>query len=467
MKSILQQINTEMLTSFGSEVKKLFNGQLDFADLVLHGQEIFNLALCDTLGLVLTHQDDRIKDSPFRKHYFHIKDRRQRVVDTSVGTVTYERRYYQEKTTNEFIFLLDETVGIEKRSRLSLDLKAGLLSDAALMSYRQAAKHNGGPVTASASTVKNIVHSANGAVTALDQIGEEIQPVPETLYIEADEDHVAHQDGTNHFLKMVYFHEGYIKNGTKFELKNPIFVIGEYPKAAGTEELWQTVLDCIEKQYGGKYPQKFFLAGDGAQWIKSGTEYLPNCTLVYDKFHLKKACKKAAVGIGGDFHQTLMKWALQGHYSYLSDYFKTRFNDPEMRASERRALLESSKLIRRNWESIQANNTPGFHGCSAEGHVSNMLSARFSSRPMSWCQKGTDSLSQVRVFVLKDGDMLERLQKRQEAQLKVKVNLRVDNRQRRKYSAKIEKYSTVACGRFVAQASGLPREWQYGITHNQ
>ncbi|WP_261805460.1 hypothetical protein [Lapidilactobacillus luobeiensis] len=65
MKSILQQINTEMLTSFGSEVKKLFNGQLDFADLVLHGQEIFNLALCDTLGLVLTHQDDRIKNGSF------------------------------------------------------------------------------------------------------------------------------------------------------------------------------------------------------------------------------------------------------------------------------------------------------------------------------------------------------------------------------------------------------------------
>lgn len=466
MKSILQQINTELLTSFGSEVAKLFNGQLDLANLVINGQELFNAALCEMIGLALTYQDKQISESPFRKQHFRIKDKRSRVLDTSAGSVTYERRYYEEKTTNELIFLLDETVGIEKRSRLSLDLKAALLSDATLMSYRQSAKHNGGPITTSASTVKNIVHSANGAITALDQIGEEIRSVPEILYVEADEDHVAHQDGTNHFLKLVYVHEGYIKNGAnKFTLKNPLFVTGEYPTAEGTEELWQTLLDCIEKQYGGKYPKKFFLAGDGAQWIRSGVEYLPNCTLVYDKFHLKKACKKAAIGIGGDLHKTLMGWALQGHSSYLDDYFKIRFNDPDLRSSERSALLESRRLIRRNWKSIQANNMPGFHGCSAEGHVSNLLSIRFSSRPMGWSQKGTDSLSQTRVFVLKDGEVLEKLQERQKVQIKVKVNLRVDNRLRPKYSTQIEKYAAVASAHFVAQANGLTREWQHGITH--
>ena len=108
---------------------------------------------------------------------------------------------------------------------------------------------------------------------------------------------------------------------------------------------------------------------------------------------------------------------------------------------------------------------PGFHGCSAEGHVSNLLSIRFSSRPMGWSQKGTDSLSQTRVFVLKDGEVLEKLQERQKVQIKVKVNLRVDNRLRPKYSTQIEKYAAVASAHFVAQANGLRREWQHGITH--
>ena len=31
----------------------------------------------------------------------------------------------------------------------------------------------------------------------------------QTLFIEADEDHVAYQDGTNRFMKLVYVHEGY------------------------------------------------------------------------------------------------------------------------------------------------------------------------------------------------------------------------------------------------------------------
>lgn len=30
-----------------------------------------------------------------------------------------------------------------------------------------------------------------------------------TLFLEADEDHVAYQDSTNRFMKLVYVHEGY------------------------------------------------------------------------------------------------------------------------------------------------------------------------------------------------------------------------------------------------------------------
>lgn len=67
-------------------------------------------------------------------------------------------------------------------------------------------------------------------------------PVPETLFVEADEDHVPHQDGTNHFLKIVYVHEGYQSVGKKFQLIRPFYITGEYPGTAGTEEIWQTTI---------------------------------------------------------------------------------------------------------------------------------------------------------------------------------------------------------------------------------
>ena len=101
-----------------------------------------------------------------------------------------------------------------------------------------------------------------------------------------------------------------------------------------------------------------------------------------------------------------MHWALQGHSGYLNDYFRVRLNDPQLRSSERKAVRQARTLIHKIGNKIQANNDPDFHGTSAEGHISHMLSERFSSRPMGWSQTGTDNLSQTRVYVLKGGNVL-------------------------------------------------------------
>ena len=37
-------------------------------------------------------------------------------------------------------------------------------------------------------------------------------------------------------------------------------------------------------------------------------------------------------------------------------------------------------------------------GCSAEGHVSHVLSDRLSSRPMGWSQRGADRMSKLRCY---------------------------------------------------------------------
>lgn len=464
--SILQQIFTDMANSFGLEAMKLFEGQSDFGQLVIDSKKIFDNSLCQLFGEVLSDYDQQIMSSAFRRQFYRVKDKRERRIDTSVGTVNYTRRYYEDKRSNELFFLLDEAVGIEKNSRLSMDLRAKLLEDAAQLSYRQAAKRNGGNSTQSASTVMNVVHRSGGVITAEDQLGPEVRNAPPVLFVEADEDHVAHQDGTNHFLKMVYVHEGYEPAGShKYRLKHPFYVVGEYPGAEGTEEIWRTTLDCIEKRYGGHHPQRFFLAGDGAQWIKSGAEYLSNCTVVYDKFHLKKVCKQAATGIGGDLGKTLEYWALQGHSSYLKEYFKVRLNDPSLRSSEYKAVNQARLLIQRNWKAIKANNDSDFHGCSAEGHVSHMLSERFSSRPMGWCQLGTDSLSQTRVFVLKGGNVFEKLQKHAHEEKQITDGQRVDARLKMNYNVHMAKYASTASAQLVEQNRGIRRAWQYGVTH--
>ena len=46
----------------------------------------------------------------------------------------------------------------------------------------------------------------------------------------------------------------------------------------------------------------------------------------------------------------------------------------------------------------------GFIGCSAEGHVSHVLSSRLSSRPLGWSLKGAENVARLRVFGLNGGN---------------------------------------------------------------
>ena len=56
-------------------------------------------------------------------------------------------------------------------------------------------------------------------------------------------------------------------------------------------------------------------------------------------------------------------------------------------------------FILNNWSAIMRT----FHnkivdGCSAESHVSHVLSDRLSSRPMAWSKKGADRMSKLRCY---------------------------------------------------------------------
>ena len=39
----------------------------------------------------------------------------------------------------------------------------------------------------------------------------------------------------------------------------------------------------------------------------------------------------------------------------------------------------------------------GYHGCSAEGHVTHVLSARLSFRPMGWSETGAETIARLGV----------------------------------------------------------------------
>ena len=64
-------------------------------------------------------------------------------------------------------------------------------------------------------------------------------------------------------------------------------------------------------------------------------------------------------------------------------------------------------------------------GCSAEGHISHVLSARESSRPMGWSKKGVDWISHLRVLTRNEQKIIDLMEYQ-------------DKKQRKKYRIECE-----------------------------
>ena len=60
----------------------------------------------------------------------------------------------------------------------------------------------------------------------------------------------------------------------KKELKKSFYFAGLYLGKEGNVCLWTRVSDYVEKTYDKENLKKVFISGDGAQWIKNGTEFI-------------------------------------------------------------------------------------------------------------------------------------------------------------------------------------------------
>ena len=57
-----------------------------------------------------------------------------------------------------------------------------------------------------------------------------------------------------------------------------------------------------------------------------------------------------------------------------------------------RRIQDTMGYIKNNWDGIEASVKNPTVGCSAEGHVSHILSERLSSRPMAWSLEGAGNM---------------------------------------------------------------------------
>lgn len=339
----------------------------------------------------------RLKD---RKEKFESLEKDDRTIISIFGEVNFKRRYYQDKETKERIYLLDQFLKLEKRERMLPNVKERLIEEAKETSYRRAGQKASYGTEISKQTVKNEINKLDFKAEIEEK---EIKKKVKKLYIIADEDHVHLQKGGIEEPRLIIVYDSIITKGKRIELKNKKHFGGIYSKKI--DDLWEEVMTYIENNYDTEYLEKIYISGDGANWIKTGLEWIVKSIYVLDEFHMKKAVN----GIVGRITKT-NKEEKEKQKKELRTALRrlnfVRFKElcyeilaEEMEKTTRKRKEDLMNYILNNVEGIKNlyRNKKELHGCSAEGHISHIYSDRMSSRPMGWSITNVNNMSKLRI----------------------------------------------------------------------
>ena len=449
MESSIQQFMEFGLEKLGKVINNFINDDgMDVGELVLGLgeplQELQRSLVAETLEAI----DDVYRRSAFRKEGYVIdrKDDLNSFMSTC-GEIKYKRTYFKSKETGEFVHLADEACGITKNMRKSQDVVAEGIKHVIDSSYRISGEHatNTDDVISKQAIMKDI-HDLD--------IPDYISPVKEkkqvkVLYINADEDHVSLQfnkekgglkTGKNGrkintvepWLACVF--EGIEPEGEgskRHRLINKHCIAGLYK---GSEGIWNDVLHYIDAVYDEEYLEKVYIMGDGAPWIKAGVDVIgAKCSFVLDKFHLNQSIMKAIRHLGDsvdDARDLIYDGISCEELDDIRNVFKIADKHAESDAKKEQ-IRRTKTYIENHWEAIIRPNNDEYArmGCSAEGQVSHILSARLSSRPLGWSKKGVDNMARLRAYDANGGniyDLLKYQKEKKERQIREEIREEVD-----------------------------------------
>ncbi len=399
MESIIQEIGTLIGDKFREELGKLCTEVRDISEFIVAMKSTLDRAGTMLVAEALESINKSIKASRERKRHWEVKNKADaKTLVTLFGEVSYSRTYYQNKRTGEHKYLSDEAVGILPHERMDTSLKAKLIEEAIEVPYRKSAETAAEAVQLTSQTVMNSIREL-GSVSSKAVGIKGGKKAVKNLYIEADEDHVALQDGSCLEPKLVYVHEGKIATSKdRWRLLNPRYFSGVY---SNSDELWAEVADYVHEAYEAEAIEKIYLSGDGANWIKNGLGWFKNIDFVLDRYHLSKYVIQATAHLE-NIAPVMWRHINYGDKPRLEELFRAIIIATESE-SKKKSVQEALVYILKHWQGIRNQYEPDYPGCSAEGHVSHRLSARLSSRPLAWSKIGLDQMSRLRAFSANGG----------------------------------------------------------------
>lgn len=421
MNLIIHEVMERIFTSYQKELENIGQENKDISEFILNIKkgldEIGTMLVAEALETL----DEAYRASPLRKKNWSIKSKADpKTLSTIFGDVKYKRSYYINKQTKEYSYLSDESVGIEDHDRLDASLKSKLIEESIVMPYKRSGEKATETTSFSPQTVMNSIRELGKIENNTLAIKE--KKTVKTLYIEADEDHVALQIGGIIEPKLIYVHEGKeeISKG-RMQLKNVRYFSGVYPRS---DDLWLEVADYLDQAYELDKTKTIYLSGDGAPWIKNGLGWIKGSIYVLDRYHLSKYVTTATAH---QRHTTAIMWNYINNQDKenLKKLFKEIIKTTEV-ATKRQAVKEARRYILNNWEGIKNQYKDDYIGCSAEGHISHILSARLSSRPLGWSKTGVDQMSRLRAYMANGGKIYPLLMQKKQETAKEARQIKID-----------------------------------------
>lgn len=395
--------------------------------------ELHQLGIQILQGL-LEDMDRMICESLFRQGIWIVEGHHPKTLLTSLGLVTFKRTLFFNKQTKEYAYLLDRILGLEPKQRLTEDTLVRIFEEAVQTSYERGGQQASLTTQVSRQTVKNKIHSLR------------FPPEPDTpqrkrkvdyLYIDADEDHVALQfqkkrkdltkakNGVKNntlIAKMVCIYEGKREetlHGKRKVLINRHCFCGANHEESN-EKFWDDIYKYLDRNYELTQVKKIYLNADGGSWIKAGIRRLKGISYVLDGFHLEKYLKKLVPHLKGEARSEALEALRNTIRKKTKDEFRALVEEQKERMAAWRnqaKVEEAAEYLLSNWMAakLRLQHKEGVLGSSTESHVSHILSARMSSRPMGWSRQGAAKMAKLRAYYMNGGDLLKLVRYQKEA----------------------------------------------------
>lgn len=391
----------QLVSLFLQLVKGIINALKSAESMVELEEEIQTLVqqvAAHLLEFALYEIDTRLAKERNPEKYKNI-DTRSRTMITTLGVIEIKRRYYKDTETGKNHFLLDETLGLMSRRRVSPRLERMMLDMGTETTFRKASNILEYLVPGiSHMTVWNEIQRA-GAIAK--QEAEEKQAelfedgiIPEgkhsvkRLNIEADGVMIRQQRSSKRHeeVKLVVGYES--KEGEERKrLINRKTVAG----VANSSTIWEQASAIFGAEWQLNGDEDVRIGGDGAAWIKEGTEVFPGATYHLDLFHLRKRLM-GALGFNKDYYQTVAEKLYELDIDGLKETFTIILKNT--RGARREQVKRLQNYIFDNWGGI--SNLPKEDRLGViEGQVRHTIARRMKCIGGGWSPTGTDHMARL------------------------------------------------------------------------